>query len=220
MLASTARYQWRAQGPSVARRPAGQRSMAGSEPIAERLAQRRQDRLGRASIGRVDHRRRLSEPVGLALEEIGLLLQPEILEGRALALPEIGGDHPRRLADQEGVGEACEIVDGRPARSYGATYASGTRSAIRPGIGPAACRRCIASRSPSRRRLVAHRMRRSALLQEGAVIRLVADEGVGAVAEASHHRGREIARTGPHRDPERGHQGRPAFATSASMRLR
>src|SRR5690242_20374762 len=52
----------------------------------------------------------MTETVGFAVEELRLAGEPEIVERRALALAEIGADHSLRLADQEGMPEAFEIV--------------------------------------------------------------------------------------------------------------
>ena len=45
-------------------------------------------RIGQQVIG-LDHRRRMAQPLGLALEEFGLALQPEILERRRLAFAQV-----------------------------------------------------------------------------------------------------------------------------------
>ena len=103
MLFSTALYQWApsAVGLSSAGRPAQHRRVPGD---AERGTQLRQHArgVGEHVIG-IDHRRRVAEPVRLALEEFRLSPEPEILERARLALAEVGSDHPLRLADQEGV---------------------------------------------------------------------------------------------------------------------
>ena len=52
----------------------------------------------------------MPQPVRFPLEEFRLPIEPEILEGRALALAQIGIDHPLRLPDQEGVRETVEIL--------------------------------------------------------------------------------------------------------------
>ena len=64
-------------------------------PSAAHRAVEHAFRIGEHVVG-VDHRRRLAEPVRLALEELGLAVEAEILERRRLALAQIGGDHPRR----------------------------------------------------------------------------------------------------------------------------
>ena len=158
--------------------------------------------IGEHVIG-VDHRRRAAEPVGLALEELGLPLEPEILERGALALAQIGSDHPLGLADQEGVGEAGEIVIAdRPDHVVPHMLLVPDRRG-RPAASPRSVAITLAPVAIHRRdHLVAHRMIGAAGLEEAAVERLVGDEGVGAAAEAAHHRRGEVARPRPHGDAE------------------
>ena len=103
--------------------------------------------IGEDVVG-VDHRRRMPEPVRLALEELGLAVEPEILERRRLALAQIGGDHPRRVADQEGVGEAGEIVIAdRPDHMVPHMLLVPDRRARPAPARPASARRCAQSQS-------------------------------------------------------------------------
>ncbi len=53
----------------------------------------------------------MPQPISLALEELGLPLEAEILERSGLALAQVRSDHSLGRADQEGVGEAGEIVE-------------------------------------------------------------------------------------------------------------
>src|SRR5206468_12783751 len=91
-----------------ARRPAQHRGVPGN---AERSAQLGQYRSGvRENVVGVDDRWSMAEPVGLALEEFGLAIHPEILERGNLALAQIGGDHLPWVADQNCMPEALEMA--------------------------------------------------------------------------------------------------------------
>src|SRR5690606_14672208 len=72
-----------------------------------------------------------------------------------------------------------------------------------PPSGNVACERPAYSmpvRRMAREHLVAERVICAALLQVTGIKRLVHDCGVRPVLPRAHHRGREVARTGPHRD--------------------
>ena len=93
----------------AARRPAEHRRV----PVdPERPAQLRQRacRLGQ-HIGAVDDRRRMAQPVGTRGRKIRAgARSPRSSAPTASRLRRIGGDHPRRIADQEGVGKPVKIV--------------------------------------------------------------------------------------------------------------
>ena len=75
-------------GPAARRASPDRRRMPSAAQSAVSVA----SRIGEHVVG-VDHRRRLPQPVRLALEELRLAVEPEILERRGLALAQIGGDH-------------------------------------------------------------------------------------------------------------------------------
>ena len=82
VLASTWPYQCGAHTPSAAWRPAGQMEHRRIPGDPERPAQLRQRalRLGQ-HIGAVDDRRRMAEPVALAVEKLALEPQPQVRRG-------------------------------------------------------------------------------------------------------------------------------------------
>ena len=143
----------------MSRRPGAQLSIAGSHGMPSAAHSFVSTPCGFVEhVVGVDHRRRMAEPVGLALEEFGLALEPEILERGGLALAQVGGDHPLGLADQEGVGEAGEIVIAdRPRHVVPHVLLVPDRRAV--GRGPRSDAMTLAPVAIHRRDdLVAHRM--------------------------------------------------------------
>ena len=117
----------------------------------------------------------MPKPFGLALEELGLLLEPEILEPGRFALFQIGCDHPLRLADQESMTKAREIFEAdRTDHHVPHMLLVPDRRTVRRISGerihdasPVAIHRCDD--------LIAHRMVEAGGLQEAAVEGLVGD---------------------------------------------
>ena len=128
----------------------------------------------------------------------------------------VGGEHRLGRANEKGVDQAIASSRGRIAAACGGSCASDTRRALPSGGGPASAAATFAPVGRLRSdHLVAHRMDEAGGDKIGGVERLVGDRAIGPRAESAHHRGRDVARTGPHRDA---HDGAAALI-GRSLRL-
>ena len=173
-------------------------------------------------ISRIDHRRRMAQPVSLGLEPGALLGETQPFRRHHLALLRIAGDHPFRRADQEGVGETRQVRDlHRASHVVDHMLLIPDRARARPRQSGGHTVPIAVHRGDH---LGRHRVIIAGVLEVGAVERLVAHRRIGTRAETAHHCGRKIARAGPHCDAKRlgdaKSHGRARAATSASISLR
>ena len=144
---STAAYQTGAHTPSLLRRPAGHDSISSRNGISSARAERGEHpaRIGQ-HVGGFDHRRRMSESVGDAIENLALL---DVRRCRRASRRSMRACSSRGPARDRGSGRRCargRSTRGRSRRACGASCAS-DRTPSRP-----ACRDRRVARAVARRR--------------------------------------------------------------------
>ena len=169
------------------------------ERDAQRGAQRAQHRLGLfQQVPCVDHR--AAEP----LEDLRLLPEAEIIQGRCVPHARVGGQQLPGVPDQERVPQRRERLPVHLRQQVmGHVLGVGHGPARREGL-----RRQLADhRLPAGRLagddLFPARVRDPGAVQVEGVQRLVRDHGVRAVLPGPHQRGGHRPRPGPHGDPGR-----------------
>ena len=149
-----------------------------------------------------------------SLEQLGLLGEAQVGQGRPLALLGIGSQHPGRLADQETMGQAVHPVPvhvGQQVLGHVLLVEDGLAARHRAhhggGHGPPVG-------GLAGHHGVAHGVVQARFGQVVGVEGLVHHRRVGAVLEGPHHRGGDVARARPHGDTQGGgRHGRDSRST-------